>query len=49
MTKIIGFIGLAFTPLIVVASYQADSFWMFCIAAWVGLASGVLAFTKETK
>jgi hypothetical protein len=49
MAKIIGSIGLAFTPLVVYASYEADSFWLFCVAAWVALASILLAFTKETK
>ena len=49
MTKVIGFIGLAFTPLFVYASYQADSFALFCVAAWVALASILLTFTKGTK
>lgn len=49
MTKIIGYIGLAFTPLMFYASYGANSFWLFCVASWVALASILLALTKETK
>ena len=49
MAKIIGFIGLFFVPTAVVISYEADSFALFCVAAWVALASTLLAFTKETK